>query len=359
MNHPSYAALFHGPNAPWEIRSAVIEPPQEAQILVRVLACTICGSDLHTISGRRQAHTPAVLGHEIVGQILAFGPRAPRTDAASDNLQINDRIVWTIVANCGKCFFCQHNLPQKCQEGYKYGHQQVSEAECWHGGFATHCTLLSGTHIVKVPDAIDSLVAAPLSCATATIAAAMRTAHLDEHETILVIGAGMLGLTACAFAHTHPTQTLVCIEPNEHRRMLAKNFGASQTAPPNSLMLNPNDSSFPMGFDAVFECSGTNAGTLEAIRLVRTGGRIVLVGAVFPSEPAPIVIEQIVRKQLSIHGVHNYQINDLLCATDFMEKHNKKFPFKELVQHAFPLDQIQQAITCAQDPQNIRVAILP
>ena len=114
-----------------------------------------------------------------------------------------------------------------------------------------------------------------------------------------------------------------------------------------------------MGFDAVFECSGTNAGTLEAIRLVRTGGRIVLVGAVFPSEPAPIVIEQIVRKQLSIHGVHNYQINDLLCATDFMEKHNQKFPFKELVQHAFALDQIQQAITCAQDPQNIRVAILP
>ncbi|MFM7976816.1 MAG: zinc-binding dehydrogenase, partial [Pirellula sp.] len=203
------------------------------------------------------------------------------------------------------------------------------------------------------PEGVDDLEAAPLSCATATIAAAVRTANTSSDEAILVIGAGMLGLTACTFFTTLSPRKLLCIEPDEHRRKLALQFGASQCAAPNQLQ------SAPIDFDTVIECSGTNAGTLEAIRLVRTGGKIILVGAVFPSDPAPIVIEQLVRKHLSIHGVHNYQAKDLLLATEFMHKNNHKFPFKHLVEHTFPLEQIQEAILCAQKPQNIRVAILP
>lgn len=359
MPRDSQAALFNGPNAPWELRSVSIAPIGHGQILTRVLACTICGSDLHTICGRRHAHTPAILGHEIVGQIIELGPDAPRYDVAGEPLNLNDRIVWTIVANCGHCFFCQHDLPQKCQSGYKYGHQQVTNTTSWHGGFATHCTLLPGTQIVKVPEGVDDLEAAPLSCATATIAAAVRTANTSSDESILVIGAGMLGLTACAFFTTLSPRKLLCIEPDEHRRKLALQFGASQCAAPNQLQSASSDTQTTLDFDTVIECSGTNAGTLEAIRLVRTGGKIILVGAVFPSDPAPIVIEQLVRKHLSIHGVHNYQAKDLLLATEFMNKNNHKFPFKDLVEHTFPLEQIQEAILCAQKPRNIRVAILP
>lgn len=359
MSSNSQAALFHGPNSTWELRSAPIAPIGDGQILTRVLACTICGSDLHTICGRRHAHTPAILGHEIVGQIIELSPTAPRYDIAGNPLERNNRIVWTVVANCGQCFFCQHDLPQKCQNGYKYGHQQVSQDRSWHGGFATHCTLLPGTQIVKVPDRVDNLEAAPLSCATATIAAAVRTANTIEHDSVLVIGAGMLGLTACAFFKTCSPRILFCIEPDEHRRRLALQFGASHCVTPNSLQLSPDDSLCPIGFDTVIECSGTNAGTLEAIRLVRTGGRIILVGAVFPADPAPIVIEQLVRKHLTICGVHNYQAKDLISATEFMHKNNHKFPFKRLVEHTFPLERIEDAILCAQNPQNIRVAILP
>ena len=355
----SQAALFHGPNSPWEIRTAQRRTPENSEILVRVVLCSICGSDLHTICGRRHAQTPAILGHEIVGQIVQFGPLAPRTDLAGNHLQIEDRIVWTIVANCGKCYFCQHDLPQKCIHGYKYGHQQVQNDSAWHGGFASHCTLMAGTHIVKLPEQIDERSAAPLSCATATIAAAIRTANLDGHETVLVLGAGMLGLTACAFANKQYPWNVVCIERDTHRRQLAKQFGATSTAEPNSMTLDPNDSIIPYGFDVVLECSGTNDGALEALRLARTGGRIILVGAVFPSQPAPIVLETIVRKQLSIHGVHNYQSQDLLAAVEFMTKHHRDFPFAQLIEHCYGLEDIQNAINSAQDPRNIRVAIRP
>ena len=137
------------------------------------------------------------------------------------------------------------------------------------------------------------------------------------------------------------------------------NFGATQATATNALVLDSTDPNHRLGFDVVLECSGTNAGTLEALKLVRTGGQIVLVGAVFPSDPAPIVVENIVRKQLTILGVHNYQTKDLLSAVEFMEKNRKTFPFEDLVTHSFPLDRIDQAILAAQDPRNIRVAILP
>lgn len=359
MFRNSQAALFHGPNSDWEIRTAHADPPADRQILVRVLACTICGSDLHTICGRRAAHTPAILGHEIIGEILEFGTNTPSIDAAGQPLSPGDRIVWTVVASCGECFFCQHDLPQKCLKGYKYGHQHIADDLCWHGGFASHCTLLPGTQIVKIPKQIDDLEAAPLSCATATIAAALRTLKLTDNESVLVIGAGMLGLTACAMAHTLRPSALVCIEPDPYRRSLALRFGATACVSPNSPDSESLTLKYPLGFDAVIECSGSNPGAQTAIQMARTGGRIILVGAVFPSEPVPIVVEQLVRKQLSIHGVHNYQIKDLLAATEFMGQYNNRFPFKELVEHSFPLEQIQQAITCAQVPQNIRVAIRP
>ncbi|MFN9986425.1 MAG: alcohol dehydrogenase, partial [Pirellula sp.] len=101
------------------------------------------------------------------------------------------------------------------------------------------------------------------------------------------------------------------------------------------------------------------AGLLEAIELVRVGGRIVLVGAVFPSEPAPLIVERIVRKHLTLHGVHNYRSDDLLTAVDFMERQGNSFPFEELVSHVYPLAELADGITAAQVGSNIRVAIAP
>ena len=89
---------------------------------------------------------------------------------------------------------------------------------------------MAGTHIVKLPEQIDERSAAPLSCATATIAAAIRTANLVGHETVLILGAGMLGLTACAFANKQYPWNVVCIERDSHRRQLAKQFGATSTS---------------------------------------------------------------------------------------------------------------------------------
>lgn len=353
----SNAALFLGPNAPWQFASADLPTLTPDEILVKVLLCTICGSDLHTILGRRSGPVPSVLGHEIVGEIVEFGSSASREDVRGKTLQAGDRIVWGIVANCGHCFFCQNDLPQKCERGFKYGHQQVGERKNWQGGFASHCVLVPGTKIVRLPTSLSLKSAAPLSCATATIAASMRFADIAGNADVLVVGAGMLGLTACAMANKQGPWSVACIEKDEYRRQLAMRFGATVVAQPGRLQVS--DIKYGYGFDVAIECSGTNAGLLEAIELVRVGGRIVLVGAVFPSEPAPLIVERIVRKHLTLHGVHNYRSDDLLTAVDFMERQGNSFPFEELVSHVYPLAELADGITAAQVGSNIRVAIAP
>jgi alcohol dehydrogenase len=107
--------VFHAPGKPLELREFPLPAPQGSEALVEVIACTLCGSDLHTMHGRRSVSVPTILGHEILGRITAFGPAAPRQDAAGKPLQLGDRVTWSIVANCGDCFYCLRGLPQKCQ----------------------------------------------------------------------------------------------------------------------------------------------------------------------------------------------------------------------------------------------------
>lgn len=356
----SIAALFQGPTQPWTFCEINHRMPQGEEILVRVIACTICGSDLHTICGRRPFHPPAVLGHEIVGQIVAFGPQAPRNDAIGTPLERGDRIVWGLVASCSDCFYCNNGLPQKCTQAFKYGHQRAEEPSAWQGGFAQHCLLVPGTTIVRLPDNLRLLAACPLGCATSTIAAAMRIAQPNKHERILVVGAGMLGITATAFAHHYGLSEVVCMEPDPSRSQLATDhFGAHFAGESSQVSQWVAEKHSGIGFDLIIECSGSNAGTLDALKLLRIGGRIVLVGAVFPSAPVPMTFEEIVRRQWTIQGVHNYRSEDLVQAVEFMLSAQDKYPFEQLVQESFPLDKIEQAIHAAQQKENIRVAILP
>src|ERR1700752_3546878 len=103
--------LFHGPGRPFELTRLDVPRPRGAEILVRMVCCTLCRSDLHTHAGRRPGPTPVVLGHGVVGRGEARAPGAPRCDARRAPLAVGDRITWTVTASCGRCFFCGDGLP--------------------------------------------------------------------------------------------------------------------------------------------------------------------------------------------------------------------------------------------------------
>ena len=110
-------------------------------------------------------------------------------------------MVWSVAAACGKCFYCTHDLPQKCTDLFKYGHSALTASHGPAGGLATHCHLRPGTALVTVPPELPDEAAAPAMCATATAAAAMRAGgEIGPGGVVLLFGLGLLGLTACAMA---------------------------------------------------------------------------------------------------------------------------------------------------------------
>jgi putative phosphonate catabolism associated alcohol dehydrogenase len=357
------AAIFDGPGQPlrFECFSRPKLTPGEA--LVRISLCTICGSDLHTFTGRRTGPSPCVLGHEPVGIIEELNGEL--FDVVGERLQSGDRVVWSVAISCGRCFFCTHGLPQKCGSLRKYGHEQVAPGQGPLGGLTTHCHLLPGTAFVKVPSGLPDRVAAPAGCATATIAAAWRVALRSAREgiaasipaTVVVIGLGMLGLTACAWAVTNG-HTVVASDRDDTRLAQAKRFGATYTTKPETLVEQAKKHTEGRGADLVLELSGSAAAAKLSLEVLRIGGTAVWVGTVSPTEPVPVLPEEMVRRCLTVTGIHNYTPTDLVSAIAFLTDNHTRFPFAELVSHTFPLDSATAAFEFAERAHPVRVAIL-
>ncbi len=325
----------------------------DGELLVRVTCCTVCGSDLHTLSGRRPGPTPCILGHEIVGQIAAFGDRPP-TDLRGRQIQLGDRVVWSVSAACDQCRNCRRGIPQKCQSLRKYGHHKIEPDWQLSGGLAQYCHLVRGTSIVVIDSAIPEQVICPASCATATVASAMRVAGNIAGARVLIMGAGMLGLTSSAMAASLGADSVCVCDVSRERLRLAEQFGSDQ-----SILFDQAKGRLDQRFDTVFEMSGSAEAAQSALQFAAVGGSIVFVGTVLPVGLINVDPEQVVRRLLSIHGVHNYAPQDLLAAIDFLEQSADQFRFADLVSKSFPLGAINEAIAYASQARPIRIAIKP
>ena len=355
----SLAAIFHGSGRDLELRSIARPQPRDKEILVSVLGCTLCGSDLHTFDGRRNVEVPTILGHEIVGEICSHGDSASMRDLAGREMRIGDRVTWSVVANCGDCFYCLRGLPQKCLASVKYGHEALRPGRELLGGLAEHCLLVPGTAIVRLPDEVPLSTACPASCATATVSAALAAAGDLRGRNVCLFGAGLLGLTASAMLRVSGAANVVCVDLNESRLVRAREFGASHVATPDELRNTAREITEMHGFDIVLELSGSPAAFESGWEFLRRGGTLILVGSVFPTPPVPISPEEIVRRNLTIRGVHNYAPQDLVHAVEFLANHHLDFPFADLVGQWYPLASAAEAFGRSHDAGHIRIGVCP
>ena len=113
------AAIFYEAKRPLEFCLLPRPELQPGEVLARVVCCTLCGSDLHTIAGRRKELSPSILGHEILGVVEEVSDE-PAVDVHGDPLKPGDRITWSICVSCGRCDRCLRGLPQKCRHLHKY-----------------------------------------------------------------------------------------------------------------------------------------------------------------------------------------------------------------------------------------------
>lgn len=358
------AAVFTEVGTPLAIQQFRLPDTLEpGSALCRVIMGTICGSDLHTISGRRVEPTPLILGHEIIGEIVALGDGLGR-DGFGQELSIGDRVSWSIMASCGRCFFCGAGLPQKCEQLRKYGHTCCEEPPHLTGGYAEYIELFPGTAIYRVPDSLSDEVATPANCALSTVISAAEAIDLKKGEAALIQGAGLLGLNLIALAAETGARDIVVTDMLQDRLDTAAAFGATLCL--NLQELDDGEASARIrertggrGVDVAFEVSGAEAAVAQAVQALRIGGRYLIAGLVTPGGDLGIQGNQVTRGCLTIKGIHNYRPEHLGQALRFLEECSGRYPYARLVGETFPLDRIGEAVQVAASGRHVRVGVRP
>ncbi len=346
------------------VQTMEIDAPPVRGMIVEMSGCTICGSDLHSYRGRRHAPPGTILGHEMVGRVVEIdsawgvdGDSGTMNDKIpSDRITVGDRVIWSLVASCGSCELCAVGLPQKCKSAFKYGHGPMDTSLGPCGGLSDTCMIVPGTVVLKVPESLPLEVVCPASCATATATAILETAGNIAGKTVGLFGGGLLGLSCLAIAKTRGVGSFIVVDPSEHRRRFAESFHADQVL---GVFDFEQDKGRTHDLDIAIDCSGSVAAIRGALQRLRTGGRLILAGSVFPCDSIDVNPETIVRQHWTIAGVHNYAPRQLRQALQFLGKHHKGFPFSDVVSQWFPLDQTAEAFAAAEDPRRLRVGVRP
>ena len=362
MHSTARVALFHGVGQPFEISKQPIYIPSEENVLVQVMLATICGSDLHTIAGRRSVSLPCALGHEAIGVVAA--PTKLR-DAYGRNLSEGDRITWSIGASCGGCHNCvKKNLPQKCDRLFKYGHAGGESNVAFSGGFGEYIQLRPGTAIYRLPADLTEREAVPLNCAFATVLDGLKAVGVKAGDNAVVQGAGMLGIYAACYLRENGCESVTVIDYQEDRLQMALRFGATHIF--NLTDTTAEEVGYAIqeitsrnGADLVLEVSGASAALSNALDWLGFGGRCLTLGFVYPGADVRLDAQKVVTKCLTIRGLHNYHPSALGEAIWFVEEKRDRYPFDTLVGATYPLREINAAFERAQQGDLIRVAVDP
>ena len=264
--------------------------PGHGELLVRVAACGICGSDVHGYdgtSGRRVP--PIVMGHEAAGTVAATG--AGVTRFATD-----DRVTFDSTVYCGACPYCLRGEVNLCDR------REVLGVSCGEyrraGAFA---------EFVTVPERISYRLPAKLSFAeaamlepTAVALHAVRMSGLRAEDTALVIGAGMIGLLTMQAARAAGAGRVMIADIDATRLLLAESLGAEETLHLSGAALTREVLQRSGGADVVFEAVGRQETVEAAIASVRKGGTVTLIGNLAPQVTLPL--QAVVSRQLRLQG---------------------------------------------------------
>jgi alcohol dehydrogenase len=345
------ALVYHGPgNKSWEdVPDATIQEPTD--VVVRIDTTTICGTDLHILSGDVPAVTDGrVLGHEAVGVVTAVG------DAVS-SFKVGDRVLVPAITRCGRCEYCQRNMPSHCQTvggiGWIFGHLiDGTQAEAVRVPYAdTSLYLLPD----DVPDeqAIFLADSLPTGYEVGVLAGGVRPG-----DTVAVVGAGAVGLAAVLTTGLWGAARVIAVDTNKFRLEKALDFGATDAVEvgPNAVdeVVGLTDG---LGVDVAIEAVGYPQTLLDAAAVVRPGGTVANVGV--HGTPVELPMQDLWIKNINITMglVDTVSIPTLLKMVA-----SGKIPAEKMGTHTFTFDQIDEAYDVfenAADNLALKVVIQP
>ena len=364
LQRTARAAVYDAPNTPFAIRHYPLRDVHADEVLVRVVMSTICRSDIHSYHGHRPNPCPGILGHEIIGVIDQLGTDIKR-DMRGDPLAVGDRITWTEYFHHGESYYRDvHDMPQKSQGVRKYGHDLVEEDPHFLGGFAEYCYVVPGTGILKLPEELSNEEATPINCGVATMVCVTEATQIQMGDVVAIQGLGLLGLYGCAMAKTRGARLVIGLDAVADRLKVAKKFGADLTIDisgreEDDIVAQVRELAPPDGVDAVIEVCGVPAAVPAGMKMLRIGGRYTLAGLVNPDANVTVDANLFVKKWITLRGIHNYHPRHLIQALDFVVANRGRFPFKEIVDSKFKLDDLAEAFKRASERSVLRAAIVP
>ena len=280
--------LLSEPGAVEVVDDLEIAEPRSGEVLVRVSHCGLCHSDLSVVDGSFPSPLPVVLGHEAAGTIEAIGPGVT-------SVAVGDPVILTPTPSCGRCYYCVRHQPTLCQVHsvalftalLPDGVTPLSrKGQPVYRGLAAAAfgefTVMPEAAVVKVDPDVPLETACVLGCAVQTgMGAVLNTAKVEEGATVLVQGAGGIGIAVTQGARIAGAAMIVVADPVAERREAALRFGATH-------VLDPGDADVPsacfdltggIGMDYCFEAAGLAALIETGIAASRPGGTTVCVGA--------------------------------------------------------------------------------
>lgn len=357
-------AVFVGAGKPMELREYPVPDPGADDIVVRVRRANICGSDLHIWQGHGPPfprHVAVVSGHEMVGEVFRLG-RDVKHDCQGEPLHEGDRIAYAYFVPCGACGACLDGSPA-CPNRYRHWLGAGAETPPhFRGAYGDFYYLRKGQTVCRVPDGLSDDVVSPVNCALAEALYGLDRVGVRLGDTVVIQGAGGLGLYATALAKDMGAGQVIVFDRLPTRLELARAFGADLTvnvdegseAERRGIV---RDRTRGQGADIVAEFVGAPHAVEEGVKLLRPGGRYFWVGNITPDLPSALDPGTVVRGGQTIRGVIVYEPWALPRALDFLRRRRGVYPFERIVSHTYPFERINDAFGFASERRAIRVSL--
>jgi L-iditol 2-dehydrogenase len=278
-------------NAVRDVTARTVEQrePGPAEVMLRVEACGVCGTDRHMIAGEYPASLPVTLGHEFAGTVVGTG-----TDG---EVAVGTRVAVDPNISCGRCRACRRGDVALCPS-------RVALGVDLDGGLAEYA-VVPASQVYPLPPDVPAEYGAlcePLACCLH----ALDLASISPGMSVAVLGGGVIGQLMVQLARLAGAGTVVLATRQASRRVLAERLGATATIDPRAVdtvaAIGGPGGVVPGGVDVVLECAGTIATFEQAVALARRGGTVVIVGVAPAAERASISPFGVFSRELRILG---------------------------------------------------------
>jgi L-iditol 2-dehydrogenase len=347
-----------------EIREFPTPDLEPGAVLLETIASEVCGTDVHLHHGRLAGVPyPIIPGHVSVGRVAAL--RDVTTDATGAPLAAGDVVTfYDVHGTCGRCYHCLvARQPNRCPERRVYG-ITFSADDGLLGGWSEQIYLKPGVLIVKLPTglAVDTVIGG--GCGLFTGFAAVERADLPLGATVLIQGAGPVGIAAAAFASLRGAARVLVIGAPQARLDLVRRFGADaafllEATSPHDREQAVRDLTGGRGVDAAIEASGNPNAVPEGFRLLRDGGTYVIAGHYTDVGPVSLNMHQDVnRKHAQVRGQWGTDFTHVVRALALLGRH-AELPFADVIGGRYGLQDAGRALADVEALRVTKAVILP